>query len=306
MKRLAILSIAAVTMATSCSSGATDTTPAAATGTTTAATTTTTMPLTTTATPTTTVVTTTAAPAKTVTTTVPESDVQPLVLVAFGDSVISYPEPSEAAIGAYAAILEEEFGRPVLIRNRAVWASTPTQLLNALATEPVQADLAKADVVLIEVPLGDTKAAFPTAVGLLGSDPADCGGDDHQQCLRDYVPENKASVEAIFAALTAICDPSETLIRALDTYVLHVEDQHESGTLHITKPYIQETRDFLHETAAGYGIPVARVYDEFMGPDGTDDPQDRGLVMTDQRHPTEAGVLLIAEMLHDLGYDLAN
>ena len=306
MKRLAILSIAAVTMATSCSSGATDTTPAAATGTTTAATTTTTMPLTTTATPTTTVVTTTAAPAKAVTTTVPESDVQPLVLVAFGDSVISYPEPSEAAIGAYAAILEEEFGRPVLIRNRAVWASTPTQLLNALATEPVQADLAKADVVLIEVPLGDTKAAFPTAVGLLGSDPADCGGDDHQQCLRDYVPENKASVEAIFAALTAICDPSETLIRALDTYVLHVEDQHESGTLHITKPYIQETRDFLHETAAGYGIPVARVYDEFMGPDGTDDPQDRGLVMTDQRHPTEAGVLLIAEMLHDLGYDLAN
>ena len=43
-------------------------------------------------------VTTTAPPAKTVTTTVPESDVQPLVLVAFGDSVISYPEPSEVAI----------------------------------------------------------------------------------------------------------------------------------------------------------------------------------------------------------------
>ena len=37
-----------------------------------------------------------------------------------------------------------------------------------------------------------------------------------------------------------------------------------------------------------------------------DDPQDRGLVMTDQRHPTEAGALLIAEMLHDLGYDLAS
>lgn len=52
--------------------------------------------------------------------------------------------------------------------------------------------------------------------------------------------------------------------------------------------------------------PVARVYEEFMGPDGTDDPQDRGLVMTDQRHPTEAGALLIAEMLHDLGYDLAS
>ena len=95
------------------------------------------------------------------------------------------------------------------------------------------------------------------------------------------------------------------LTAAIDAYTLHVKDQHESGTLHITNPHVRETGDFLHDAAAEYGIPFAKVYDEFMGPDGTDNPQDRGLVMPDQRHPTPAGVQLIAEMLHDLGYDPA-
>jgi hypothetical protein len=160
------------------------------------------------------------------------------MLVAFGDSVLSYPSVDEAAIGAYAAILEEEFGVPVDVRNLTSWGSTPTDLLTALASEPVQDDLVEADVVLLEVPLGDTAVPFPIATGAPGRDPADCGGADNQQCLRDYVTGNKASVEAIFSALTAICDPSETLIRAIDTYMLHVRDQHDTGTLHITNPYL--------------------------------------------------------------------
>ena len=87
----------------------------------------------------------------------------------------------------------------------------------------MQKELAEADVVLLEIPQGDTNPAFPTATGWHGMDPADCGGDDNQQCLRDYVTGNKASVEAILFALTAVCDPSETLIRALDVYMLHTE-----------------------------------------------------------------------------------
>ena len=37
-----------------------------------------------------------------------------------------------------------------------------------------------------------------------------------------------------------------------------------------------------------------------------DDPQDRGLIAADGLHPSEAGRLLIAETIHDLGYDFAN
>ena len=100
-------------------------------------------------------------------------------------------------------------------------------------------------------------------------------------------------------------DPSEMLIRAFDMYALEARDSIADGWLEITNPYWQEAQDFLEEAAAGYGIPVAQVYDEFMGPDGIDDPQDRGLVEPDGLHVTEAGGQLIAEMLRDLGYDLA-
>ena len=234
------------------------------------------------------------------------SDEEPLLLVAFGDSLISHPSPDSAAIGAYADLLEDEFGVPVEVRNRAAFNSSPTNLIEALDSEQLRQELTQADVVLLGIPQGDTNPAFPTATGWHGMDPAGCGGDDNQQCLRDYVTENKASVEAIFSALTTVCDPSTTLIRALDAYMLHTEDALASGKLHIVNPFLLETQEYLEETAARYGIPVAQVYDEFMGPDGTDDPQDRGLVMTDQRHPTEEGAQLIAEMLHDLGYDYAD
>ncbi len=114
------------------------------------------------------------------------------------------------------------------------------------------------------------------------------------------------NVEAISAALTAAVDPSETLIRAVDVYVPFVEDQLASGTLEITSPYWQEAQEFFAETAAAYGIPVARLFDEFMGPGGIDDPQTRGLVRSDQMHPTEGGVRLIADLIGDLGYDLVD
>lgn len=247
---------------------------------------------------------TTVATTTTASTTAPEAAEQPLVLVAFGDSLVSYPSADRAVIGVYASMVEQEFGVPVDVRNHAVWGSSPGALLNALGGEEVQTDLAEADVVLLEIPMGDSAWPFPTAVGWQGRDPADCGGGDHQQCLRDYLAEHKADVEAILAAITDVCDPSETLIRALDSYQMQIEDQIALGSLHITNPYWQEAQNFLDETAATYGIPVAQVYDEFMGPDGTDDPQERGLVMGDQRHPTAAGAELIAEMIRDLGYEL--
>jgi len=288
MRSVTVLFVAAAMLAVSCSAGTTDTTAATATSTPAVVTTTGVAETTTT-----TIATTTTA----------VSGEEPLVLVSFGDSLISF---TSTLLDTYAAFLEEEFGVPVEVRDHSVWGSSPTQLLSALGSEDVQADLMEADVVLLEIPLGDTNPAFPTATGWHGMDPADCGGNDNQQCLRDYVTQNKEDVEMILWLLTGVRDDgSEPLIRILDVYMLHTEDSLASGTLHILNPYLQETQEYLEEAAAKYGIPVAQVYDEFMGPDGTDDPQDRDLVLSDQRHPTKAGAQLIAEMLHDLGYDHA-
>jgi lysophospholipase L1-like esterase len=294
-RRLTVLVVGLVLALVACSSDGAETRPASLP----AVTTTTTAEATTTTAVTTTTTTTTTS------TTVPNSDAEPLVLVAFGDSVLGYPSSLTGAIGAYADMLEEEFGVPVDVRDNTVWGSPPSQLLNALDSERVLADLAEADVVLLEIPQGDTAPPFMTVGGYQGRDPVDCGGDDQRQCLRDYVTENKATVEAIFSALTGVCDPSEVLIRVIDVYQMEIESQNETDSLQITSPYFREAQEALANIAATYGIPVAPVHAEFMGPDRTEDPQERGLIGTDQRHPTRAGAELIAKMLDALGYEPA-
>jgi hypothetical protein len=300
MRYVTVLFVALAVLAMSCDSGATDTTVAATASTTTAVSTTgvtEVIP--------TTITTTIAGTVSTTAISATDPSIrEPLVLVAFGDSVISY---TPTLLDTYSEFLEEEFGVPVDVRNHTDWGSSPTRLLSALGSEYIQADLADADVVLLEIPQGDTNPAFPMAIGWHGMDPADCGGDDSQQCLRDYVTQNKEDVELILWILTGVHeDGSVPLVRVFDMYMMHVEDSLALGKLHILNPYFQETQQYLDHTAGEYGIPVAQVYAEFMGPDGTDDPQDRGLVMSDQRHPTAKGAQLIAEMLNDLGFNSAD
>ena len=74
----------------------------------------------------------------------------------------------------------------------------------------------------------------------------------------------------------------------------------------MTNPYWHEAQEFFAETAATYGIPTAQVFAEFAGLDGTNDPRDRRLIGSDGVHPSEAGALLIGELIHDLGYDFAD
>lgn len=236
----------------------------------------------------------------------PEDDGGSLVLMAYGDSLTSYPTADLGVIGTYARMVEEQFGVPVEVRDRTVRGISSTELLRAFASERARTDQIEADMILLAIPTSGWQEALQTVAGFEGRDPSDCGGDDNQQCLRDSLSGYKNDVKVIFSVLTANHDPSQTLIRVVDTYQLHVVDHLSSDTLQITNPYWREAQEFLEETAATYGIPVAQVYDEFMGPNGIDDPQDRGFVNADQMHPTEAGVLRIAELLHDLGYALAS
>ncbi len=225
---------------------------------------------------------------------------EPLNLVLYGDSMLTFPEPNRGAIDGYIEMLEEDFGVHVNVRLPGMGpCCSPPVIAEYLTSDQAKSELAGADVVIIESPNSGLAYSAATVAGFDVLDPADCGGDDNQQCLRDSLAEYKTGVEEIFSLLTEAVDPSETLIRAVEGYGL------ASDTSQITNPYWQEAHEFFAETAATYGIPTAHVFAEFVGPDGTDDPQDRGLIGSDQVHPTEAGALLIAELIHDLGYDFA-
>ena len=256
---------------------------------------------------TTTTTTTTPVPTSTTTTTDSPSSTAPIgdeavVYVAMGDSMAFTPPSPDGLIYRYADMLAAHFGAEVDLRNRAVGSIHSTTMLELLRTnERLRADLAEADAVTTDIPINVWIEPLKTVGGWQGRDPAECGGDDSQQCLRDALETYKADTDAIIDEIVAICD-DDVLIRLYDVYMINTGYKLETDTLQISNPYWKAGMDYVEESAARYGIPVAHVYDAFMGHNGTDDPYVKGLLDDDQLHPNAEGAALMADLLDEFGY----
>jgi hypothetical protein len=205
-------------------------------------------------------------------------------------------------VAVHAERLEEQFGREVDLRNHVVGGVHSTEMLDWLRTnESLRADLAEADVVTTDIPIAWFVEPLKTVGGWQDADPADCGGDDGEQCLRDALDGYRADTDAIIDEIVSICG-DDVLIRLYDNFMINTGYKLESGTLDVSNPYWKAGMDYVEESAARYGIPVAQVYDEFMGLEGTDDPYLKGLLGEDQMHPNAEGAALIADLLDNLGY----
>jgi hypothetical protein len=232
-----------------------------------------------------------------------ESDLEsPLVYVVMGDSGAFTPPEPDGLMWQYAERLERHFGVEVEIRNHAEGSIHSATMLDRLQNDDeLRADLADADVVTTDIPIAVWIEPLMTVGGVGGRDPADCGGDDGQQCLRDALEQYKEDTDAIIDELIGITQ-DDALIRLYDVYMINTGYKLETGTLDISNPNWKAGMDHVEESAARYGIPVAQVYDAFMGPDGTDDPYVKGLLDDDQLHPNADGAALMADLLDDLGY----
>lgn len=229
-------------------------------------------------------------------------EVEALVYVAMGDSLGNTPDEPEGVMWQYAERLEQRFGMEVDLRNRVVEGIGSPRMLDQLRTdEDLRSELAEADVVTTDIPIDVWVKPMQIVGGWGGNDPADCGGDDYEQCLRGALDQYKADTDAIIDELVSVC-PDDVLIRLYDNFMLNTGYKLDTGTLDTINPYWKAGMDYVEESAARHGIPVAQVYDEFMGPDGTDDPYAKGLLLDDQLHPNAKGAALIADLLDKLGY----
>jgi lysophospholipase L1-like esterase len=233
-----------------------------------------------------------------------EIDDGPLVYVPMGNSFAFWPA-GNGVMDMYAEMLETDFGVAVELRNHTVGGQAAVNLLGMLRyNEAAREDLADADVITFIVPNDEWTGPIQTAIGYAGREPSDCGGDDNQQCLRDMISEFEDCVDEIFEELTAIADPSEVLIRVHDAYLMPT-DAYNEETKELILPYWEAGQVYVDGVAGSYGIPVAHVFSEFMGPNGTGDPEARGLISGDHVHTNTAGARRTAALIHDLGYELA-
>lgn len=205
----------------------------------------------------------------------------------------------------YAERLEEDFGVEVEFRDRTVGEDSSAAMVERLRESTyLRRDLAEADVVILDIPFDAWARSLQTVSGAPGGVPSGCGGDDGEECLREVLALYEENTETIFRELTAIADPSETLIRATDYILVHMKDLGDA--LDVVAPYWVEGQKHVEEVAAEYGIQVANVMERFCGRDCLEDPVDAGLIVSDQEHPTREGAELMAEMMIDLGYELSD
>ncbi len=247
---------------------------------------------------------TTAAPNTTTppTTTAPPSE-EPLVYVVMGNSLL-FSTP--AVMYAYRDILKDDLAVEADLRDHTVGGQATHDFLTQLQTnERLRSDLGEADVILFLIPNDEWKEPCNTIMGEGGRDPADCGGDDGLGCLRSVAANYNAMAELVFAELTTLADPSETVIRVMDFYQFTPGEDDEAA-IETLSPLWRESQEYVEVAAARYGIPVAQVYDEFMSPDGKGIPEHKGLVSADGVHTTAEGTEVIAQLIRELGYEPAD
>jgi lysophospholipase L1-like esterase len=216
------------------------------------------------------------------------------------DYVVLGDSQSSGLFLLYGKSLEQDLGVKLNILNRTVGGQSTSSLLRELRENgDLQDALRKARVVTFNIPM----AGFGYAMGAFRDDK--CGGADSQDCLREALKTFQEETTAIFAQLVSLSHPSKTLVRTMDTPQLMTRTTKARGRFQIFKPYWQAASKCVDEAATKQRIPMAHVYAAFMGPNGDDDPQDKGLMSSDDIHPSPQGNELIAKLFQELGYQYA-
>ena len=205
-------------------------------------------------------------------------------------------------IPRYAAHLERDLGIKIKTHDWTRSELASGYMLEDLRTDPeLRQDIGDAEVVIFDI--GLEVFVNPANTYSFGSAGA-CGGTDNQDCLREALKSYKADTDAIFAELVSLRSPSEVLIRAMDIHEFTVQDWKEAGVFDVINRYKQDANEHMIQVASEHHIPVARVYAAFRGPDGDEDPMDKGYAY-DGFRPTEEGADLMAELFRQLGYGYA-
>ena len=216
------------------------------------------------------------------------------------DYLVLGDSQSQGLFLGYAKVLEQDLGIKVNILNRTVGGQSTMSLLRELReNQDLQDALRKAKVVTLNIPM----ARFGYAMGMFRD--GKCGGADSQDCLREALKGYQEETGAIFAELVSLSNPSKVLVRTMDTPQFMTRTSKARGKFQVYKSYWQAANKSVIEFAARYRIPVAMVYVAFMGPNGDDDPQDKGLMSNDEVHPTAQGNDLIVKLFRELGYQYA-
>ena len=124
-------------------------------------------------------------------------------------------------------------------------------------------------------------------------------------CSLETFDKYISDLEAIIEEILLLRGGSPTILRVMDYYCAGYDAFKEQGIYEECWQCWDNTNIAIHQAAAAYNVPVARVYDAFNGPNHDEDPFDKGYLIIDG-HPNEEGQKVIANLFRELGYDPVN
>jgi len=119
-------------------------------------------------------------------------------------------------------------------------------------------------------------------------------------CEMDTFALYTQHLESIYQHIFDLHNGRPLIIRAYDAYNPTLARWEKDGTFDACQACWGNYNAAIHQAAAKFDIPVAKVYDAWNGSDH--DPNDKGYTK-DGIHPNELGAQVIAEELRKLGYD---
>jgi lysophospholipase L1-like esterase len=226
---------------------------------------------------------------------------------ALGDSLATGILAFSGYVPRYQRHITADTGVSVSLTNLGQNGWTSADLLNALRTNrKFRSSVKAAQVVTWDIGGNDLRAARESyKVGTCYRD------TDSQDCLRAAVETFETNWNAIIVEILALRATSGTIIRTMDVYNPYVNEDKAANTwaddgglddFQVVKQYLDEVNQHIASTATVKGIPYAKVYDAFNGPNGDTDPSSLGYITFDGLHPSDNGHTKIAELLQGLGY----
>jgi lysophospholipase L1-like esterase len=221
--------------------------------------------------------------------------------VALGDSLATGYGATEGYVYRYADFLSVDTGTKIDVYNLGVNGLTSERLRAEIEdNRSVRDAIGQAKIITINIGANDLLwARWSYQTG-------DCGGADNQDCLRQAVGEFWANWDAILADVTGLRSPDVAIIRTMDFYnpLLDVDEVMGGwpNDFEVFKKYLDQVNSHIAKSSDVYGIPHAKVYEAFNGPNGDEDPMTKGYVSSDGIHPNDGGHAVIARELRRLAY----
>lgn len=226
------------------------------------------------------------------------------LLVTISDSTLGIGQGDVAAADAYADWIERDLGVAVTVRSFFYGGSTSGQILLEVQTRTsLREALADADVILLDVPVGELKELCPWDDVSYAPGPGTPA--EYAACGAEMATSYEADADAIMDEIVALRSPAHALIRTTELWKPFYPTFESMGLGAVTHQNLLAIWAGLGRAAAAHSIPVAPAYAAFVGSDGRTDPVAAGEVGADELHLTARGAAKLALLLRELGYDTA-